>query len=530
MLTLTFPDVLAPAIGASHTRSGPVARCLEGTRQKVIAEIIRQFEEHNHPICWLKGPAGYGKSAISQSVAERYDAQKRLATSFFFLRGAGDRDRSVIGRLITTIANQLTVSVPSTKQYILNAVENEPFITSESLQHQFTKLVTEPVLESCCTTTGWLPKLLNSIWSVGQSILSLPSPIKPTTIIIVIDALDECDDKESMGEFIETIINAFLRYPELHLRFLITSRIEEHIRWKLDTPTACSVVHQLSLEDFEVDEDIHMFFRSSFDTIYHQNRPVMRSISLPWPSESDIQSLVKKSSGSFLFAVTLMDVIRKGKGIPQDKLETVLAAEAGLDALYTQVLSDADRDQKFEHILGAVMLLRDSPSISFLAHLLWVRPADIVQSLLGIQSILMIPKDDFQPIQLFHTSLRDFLTSQPRSNKFFIRPPACHLAITIDCLSIICMLPAKGVFYYGVHKYACMCWCYHLHQVLVDEGDYTFGPLDGSLAMHLQEFASQSLSLWVNTLLDNGYKDTLDVLMLALSVLEVSFIPLHMKC
>ncbi|KAG6852264.1 hypothetical protein C0991_001442, partial [Blastosporella zonata] len=48
-------------------------------------------EENNQRICWLSGPAGFGKSAIMQTVAERLNGEGSLAASFFFLRGAGAR-------------------------------------------------------------------------------------------------------------------------------------------------------------------------------------------------------------------------------------------------------------------------------------------------------------------------------------------------------------------------------------------------------------------------------------------------------
>src|SRR6202167_3410450 len=105
-------EVLAPVPDAAYTRAGHVARCCPGTRKDVIAEIIQQIDQHSdHPICWLNGPAGYGKSAIAQAIAERYAAQKRLTASFFFFRGAGEC--SIISRLIPTISHELSISLPS---------------------------------------------------------------------------------------------------------------------------------------------------------------------------------------------------------------------------------------------------------------------------------------------------------------------------------------------------------------------------------------------------------------------------------
>jgi len=66
-------------------------------------------------------------------------------------------------------------------------------------------------------------------------------------MVIVIDALDECDDKDLMAEFIEVIIDAFQENPRLPFRIFVTSGVEEHVRRKLETSAARSVIHYLSL-------------------------------------------------------------------------------------------------------------------------------------------------------------------------------------------------------------------------------------------------------------------------------------------
>ena len=70
--------------------------CHEGTREKVLNGIIAWAEEENGlPACWLRGPAGAGKSTIAQTIAQRYDKRHRLAFSFFFSRRNVDR-KSVV--------------------------------------------------------------------------------------------------------------------------------------------------------------------------------------------------------------------------------------------------------------------------------------------------------------------------------------------------------------------------------------------------------------------------------------------------
>ena len=139
---LGLPGLLKPVSNATHTRSGPVARCDAGTRLQVIATIERWLDgpDKEPAVCWLNGPAGYGKSALSQTIAERYAAEGRLLGSFFFLRGAGER--SHISRLIPTLAHQISLSIPATKPLVEKALRDEPAILEPSVAvaHKFQKI------------------------------------------------------------------------------------------------------------------------------------------------------------------------------------------------------------------------------------------------------------------------------------------------------------------------------------------------------------------------------------------------------
>jgi hypothetical protein len=214
-------------------------------------------------------------------------------------------------------------------------------------------------------------------------------------------------------------------------------------------------MHRLSLQDFDSRMDIHKFFQSCFSTIYDENIPLLRYVPHPWPSESDITTLVEKSDGLFIFAITLMNFIRSGGGLPQDNLQRALAAEANLDTLYQQILSAAVPNHNFNRVIGTIILLRESFSITSLRDLLRLQAELIVQALLGTQSIIMIPGDDDQPIQLIHTSLRDFLTMHSCSGEYFVDPLMRHLFITADCLAAMMVWPKDGVVYDGGQKYAC---------------------------------------------------------------------------
>jgi hypothetical protein len=197
----------------------------------------------------------------------------------------------------------------------------------------------------------------------------------------------------------------------------------------------------------------------------------MQDVSLPWPSKSVLNSLVKKSDGSFIFAVTLMDFVRKGNGVPEDRPRQALIAEAGLDTLYAQVLTDAPCNDNFEQVIGTIMLLVHPLSITRLAALLRLRAKDVVQALLGTQSIIMIPGSDDGMIRLLHTSLRDFLVSKERSGQFYVHPPHRYLAIAQLCLANMAVRPQNDIFFSKEQEYACLNWCHHFQRGVIDGGD-----------------------------------------------------------
>ena len=135
-----------------------------------------------------------------------------------------------------------------------------------------------------------------------------------------------------------------------------------------------------------------------------------------------------------------------------------------------------------------------------------------------------MPGDDDQPIRLFHTSLRDFLTVKSRSGDLFINPPVRNICIAIDCLKVLGIPPVGDIFSGPVEEYACRNWCHHFHQGFAEGWDNTHSSLYDSLMSCLMHFVSQSLDPWINTLVFNiELRNTLDVVhSVVLMLLEVS--------
>jgi len=489
--------LLDPVPDAVYDSINAVSGCMTDTRREVIGHIIEWIDgRSDQPNCWLYGAAGSGKSAISKTVAELCAGVNRLGASFFFIRGAGRR--SSFTSFIPTLAYQLAFSVPATKSYIESVLRSDHHITYRSLERQFQKLIIEPIR-------------------------SVDPPIPPP--VIIIDALDECDDKDKITDFID-IVACTLRDDQPAIRFFFTSRVDDHIQKKFLKSPAMDTTYHLNLEKFNADHDIRTFFRSRFSTIYQENRRLMTNVSHPWPSDSVLSELVEKSSGSFIFAFTLVNFVKDGSDLPHRKLEAALQGHTGLDPLYAQVLRTTPRSTHFVRIFETIVTVSERLSVADVAYLLQIDTGDVIHGLLGVQSILIVPEDDVSPIRPFHTSLRDFLTTRARSHDLFINRSVRHLSIASDCLAVMVVYNSYNILEHKQLAWACRLWSQHLLSAIRKQGsdDSSFPRQDvNDFVEKLINFASQSFDFWVDSIiLEGSLTQTSETLNSVVSGLEVS--------
>jgi hypothetical protein len=90
----------------------------------------------------------------------------------------------------------------------------------------------------------------------------------------VADALDECNNKESITDFIQVLTHSSegVRIP---FQFLLTSRVEEHTRSELEASVgqAHPMTYSLALQNFPAGADIRTFFLVSFFDHLSPERP-----------------------------------------------------------------------------------------------------------------------------------------------------------------------------------------------------------------------------------------------------------------
>jgi hypothetical protein len=465
----TLDGLLQPVSDAGYDRGGPVSKCHPGTRVAILAEIRRWINDPQSPaICWLSGPAGFGKSAVAQAVAEDLSRRSQLAGSYFFFRGAGSR--SLIKHLLPTLAYQLATANTNVHSAMLNQLRHDPTIIHKSLEMQFHHL------------------LVNHTQSLRYTLNGTP--------VFLVDALDECDDKEAIVELISVILKGSTP-GYLPFKMLLTSRIEEHICRELDDPSSSIAIFRLTLESFSANLDIGTFLRFRFSQILEKNKTkLMRYVPRPWPSDSEMEDLLERCDGSFIFASTLVAFIGAIPGLPHENLRAALKSHNGLDFLYRNVLNAAPLQDDVRLLIGVIAILYKPLPLPSLAALAAIPKDQAILALMGIQSIVTIPESDNNPIQIIHTSLRDFLVDESRSQSWWINPAAQHRALVKHGLTNMTQDSNNFIWKEMSLRYTSLNWIRHL-------GD-SLKLFDNALHQIIIDFQVTSFYSWVNTLASCG--------------------------
>ena len=374
----------------------PPPRCHPGTRVRVLKTITDWINDPDPPqrIFWLSGPAGTGKSAIAQTIAEHCEST-HLAASFFFQRNT--KDRGVLDRLFLTLAWQLATSIPNLRPYLESTLKAERSIHAKSINVQFNRL----------------------FMKVFELLLRDEPGLRPEKYLVIVNALDECDSDQDQKTFL-TLIENELASRRIPLRFLISSRPEPHIQETFNMDTMKRITRVLVLDKaFEPNDDIRKYLEDEFSRIFTGRR-----ISL---SLADIiNRLVSEASGQFIYASTIIKYVDNQDHNIQKQLEIILKHRRAnptspytpLDQLYIQILSQQPNVRLLRDVFVLVIAL-GRVDVEFVCRRLRVRKEDLEPGLRRMHSILNISD---VAIEAYHLSLRDFFQDKKRAGKYYIHP------------------------------------------------------------------------------------------------------------
>ncbi|TFK67718.1 hypothetical protein BDN72DRAFT_85532 [Pluteus cervinus] len=316
-------------VGASFDSAerGDPPQCHKDTRKAILSSASSWVDDLvvQYFFLWILGWAGVGKSAILQTLAERYWKQDRLAASFFFFQAS--HDRNSIHAFVASIAYQLTISVPGAREAIAQKISNDPTVFTKSFKGQWQTLV------------------------VG-TLRSVPPPSSP--MLIVVDGIDEIVSHDEQRTLLRTILGSVSELGPGY-KLLIASRPEQQIQRTFEE-FGVSEGNKIELGDTDDDRaDIALFLRLSLQEIYSKFKrlPSCTPTTHLWPGQDEIQCLVDKASGQFIYATTVVRFVGDHDGDPNVPLEMIINSRSksfkDLDYLYLIVMRRIQKSTKRQH-------------------------------------------------------------------------------------------------------------------------------------------------------------------------------------
>jgi hypothetical protein len=401
---------------------------------------------------------------------------------------------------VTSLAVQLARNVPALRQRISDAVVERDDVANRSLRDQWHHLVLGP-----------LSKL-------GDNDC-------PASLVLVVDALDECDSDDNIRIIVQLLAET-RSLTRARLRVLLTSRPEVPIRHGFcqvpDAEHRDVVLHNISR--LIVDHDIALFLRYNFSCIGQEE-----GLNNEWPGAEVIHSLVQKASGLFIWAATAYRFLCQGLFV-EERLRILLEGnsygnfttpEAHLDNIYVTVLQASVRgnysaQERYQHyailraIIGSIVTLFSPLSVKALSSVLLFQKRLVDRILRDLHAILAIPTDNTQPLRLHHPSFRDFLLDRNRcSDAFWVDKKLAHQHLARNCLQLMstsslrqdmCNLSDPGGLRRNIDEdtiehnlqpelqYACRYWVDHLERSGrgIEDGDATHHFLERHLLHWLE--------------------------------------------
>ncbi len=419
----SLSERIIPDVAFDSAARDPPPLCHPGTRLELRKRIGTWLHDNQRQkaLLWLNGPAGVGKSAILQTLAESLSASNRLGATLFLSR---PNDRNDPRRIVITIAYQLAVKIPSYRSYVAEQISLDPNMFHKGMREQFRILIIEPFFHRKIGVGG-------EFWGV------------------LLDGLDECDGQDQQSEIIRLISKFVINFPEAPLVWIISSRPEPHVVVTFDDED-CVAGHwreHVTVDSTSACQDVESYLSSRFSAI----RKNFSHVPPAWPNETQFSKLANAASGLFLYATTATLFIGDGDyADPVSRLNLVLSVVdrfdvavtgdhpfAPLDALYTKVLESIPSKvwNTTKRVLGYALCVRgvtvstefefrlQSDSIKAAAIVLEVEETVIYASLHKLHSVLKIPHPTdtvTSGVSFLHASFADFLTDSTRSNEFYI--------------------------------------------------------------------------------------------------------------
>ncbi|PVF92453.1 WD40 repeat-like protein [Serendipita vermifera] len=393
--------------------------CMDGTREALLNNIVEwalrpsavtSVSQGAGPesVYWLYGIPGVGKTSVAHSICARLHEKKRLGGSFFCRRD--DPNLSNAYYVLPTLICKLAGMWRPYKRLIAEKLRNDEHLNR--------------------STAG------NALFS--QLITSLQ--VHPShTLVLVIDALDECGESQGRNSILSSLFTASTR---VHwLKVIITSRQEQDIESYFGRSDA--IGHFLSKDlktDDRTQDDIKSFIRNKFSIIASSHH-----LEPDWPGDALRDIIVSRSGGLFIFVDTLWRLLKDGLD-PDDRLMQALSKTSGdtLTSLYdlysTAIDGRVGQDKKtFRVAMGTIIVVGQYRPLcdESIAQIAGLRLHVVKNMVDKLGSLLYRDKMANGGIRVRHLSILDFLTESQGHPDLSIDIKGAHYVVGIACIRVM---------------------------------------------------------------------------------------------
>ncbi|CUA71833.1 Apoptotic protease-activating factor 1 [Rhizoctonia solani] len=419
-LVQSYLSRLSPSLSAYYNSAQATelkrGECTPGTRIDVLAHM-NDWASMSGPnagsVYWLNGMAGTGKTTIAYSLCIELASNHQLVASFFCSRLLPEcRD---VQQIIPSIAYQLAQYSLPFRAALFKVLEQDPDVHTRMPSAQFQSLISIPLLEA-------------------QNTL-------PPNLVVVIDALDECENKDSTRLILNILLSNALDHP---IKFFVCSRPEPEIR-EMMVKLGGSKDSQLVLHELDTDvvrADIEKYIKAALARID--------------PTSDVIEKLVADAGVLFIYAATAVRYISdKNFGCnPKDRLQTVLNLNSSapgmkqrnkpIDRLYGAILRAALEDEaidEFERrdmirLLHTIITAQAPLTIGALCSMLKLDNDRVRSAIRPLWSVLHVTGKN-ELVTTLHASFPDYMFDTERSGVYHCDKKAQHAALARLCLDCI---------------------------------------------------------------------------------------------
>ncbi|KDQ14545.1 hypothetical protein BOTBODRAFT_72719, partial [Botryobasidium botryosum FD-172 SS1] len=446
--------------------------CMTGTRAKILKDVDDWLSDDTspHSLLWVHGHPGSGKSAIATSVAQSLHRAGALGASFFCKHD--DEKLQDPALVMPTLVHQLAQVHKAYGKAVVDALGKDPHHGS-IWDAEFKALVEEPIA------------------LVGR-------PTQTHLLVMVVDALDECETEETSPPLLLQLVKLSKLAP--WLKVIVTSRTLKHIS---DCLEGAKAEHKDYLWCLDLDAE------GPADDLLHVTKHLLRDIKPHgWPGESKMDELVIHADGLFIWIKVACGLLTNTMS-PEARekcLEGLLSHSSAGDPvgalrdLYVRALKGSlppgEVNQKeFTMVAGAIVAATNPLPEPALAALLGRKSLhEIIECL---QSVLYVDSSKGNAVRICHASFKDFLTDTKHCPpEFYIDQHQHHATLAKACLNImaneenglrfnVCNLESSHLLNAQVPdlenrveeavsaelEYGCLYWAHHLAHAEKDSQD-----------------------------------------------------------